>query len=213
MPTSNTMALFTLAALVLLLIPGPAVLYITLRGAQQGRRAGVLSALGVGLGNLCQVLAAAAGLSAILLTSALAFGAVKFVGAAYLIWLGLRTLLARDDHAAETPGVAPSGRIFAQGFFVSLFNPKTALFFLAFFPQFIDSARGSVVLQTLLLGSVFVAMGVCTDSLYGIAAARAARVWRASPRIARRQRLVTGSLYLVLGIATATSGHGRGAHR
>jgi threonine/homoserine/homoserine lactone efflux protein len=213
MPTLTTLVLFALAALVLLLIPGPAVLYITLRGAQQGRRAGVLSALGVGVGNLCQVLAAAAGLSAILLTSALAFAAVKFVGAAYLIWLGLRTLLARDEPAAETPEIAPSGRIFAQGFFVSLFNPKTALFFLAFFPQFVDPSRGSVVLQTLLLGSVFVTMGIGTDSLYGIAAARAAKALRSSPRLARRQRLVTGSLYLALGVATATSGHGQASHR
>jgi threonine/homoserine/homoserine lactone efflux protein len=212
MPTITTLALFMLAALVLLLIPGPAVLYITLRGAQQGRRAGVLSALGVGAGNLCQVLAAAAGLSAILLTSALAFSAVKFIGAAYLIWLGLKTLLARGDHAGDAPGIAPSGRIFAQGFFVSLFNPKTALFFLAFFPQFVDPSRGSVVLQTLLLGSVFVAMGIGTDSLYGIAAARAAKALRASPHLARRRRLVTGSLYLALGVATATASHGR-AHR
>ena len=212
MPTITTFGLFALAALVLLLIPGPAVLYIVARGAQQGRRAGVTSALGVGVGNLCQVLAASAGLSALLLTSALAFAAVKFVGAGYLIYLGLRTLLARDDHETVAPSRTDSTRIFAQGALVSVFNPKTAIFFLAFLPQFVDPSRGPVVLQTLLLGIVFVVMGTCTDSLYGIAAARAAKSFHQSPRLKRRQRLLTGSIYLALGIATAATGHGR-SHR
>jgi len=212
MPTATTFGLFALAALVLLLIPGPAVLYIVARGAQQGRRAGVISALGVGVGNLCQVIAASAGLSALMLTSALAFTAVKFIGAGYLIYLGLKTLLTRDSHEQAAPSPTDNKRVFAQGALVSMFNPKTALFFLAFLPQFVDPARGSVVLQTFLLGTVFVAMGTCTDSLYGIAAARAAKSFHQSPRLKRRQRIVTGSIYLALGIATAATGHGR-SHR
>ena len=206
MPTLTTFGLFALAALVLLLIPGPAVLYIMARGAQQGARAGVVSALGVGLGNLCQVVAASAGLSALLLTSALAFTVVKSVGAIYLIWLGIRTLLARDDSARETMPLRSKERVFAQGLLVAILNPKTALFFLAFLPQFVNASRGSVALQTLVLGSVFVVMGICTDSLYGILAARAARCLSRSPATLRRQRLVTGSIYLALGVATAGTG-------
>jgi len=205
-PTLTTFGLFALAALVLLLIPGPAVLYIMARGAQQGARAGVVSALGVGLGNLVQVVAASAGLSALLLTSALAFTAVKSIGAIYLIWLAIRTLLARDDSATETMPLRSKEKVFAQGLLVAILNPKTALFFLAFLPQFVNASRGSVALQTLVLGGVFVVMGVCTDSLYGILAARAARCLIRSPVMLRRQRLVTGSIYLALGVATAGTG-------
>src|SRR5258708_37365970 len=150
MPTLSTIALFLLAALGLLLFPGPAVLYIITRSVAQGRRAGLASVLGVELASLTHAVAAALGLSALLLTSALAFSVVKYLGAAYLIYLGVRTLLLREERQ-QTPvqGSKNFSQLFAQGFLVNLLNPKTALFFYAFLPQFVDPTRGAIVGQIL----------------------------------------------------------------
>src|SRR5581483_2126472 len=144
MPTATTIALFLVAGLGLVLIPGPNIIYIVTRSVDQGRRAGLVSALGVEMATLVHVTAAAFGLSALLLSSALAFSVVKYVGAAYLIYLGIRTLLTRDQHQ-ETVVVEPKSlsHIFFQGVLVNLLNPKTALFFFAFLPQFVDPARGA----------------------------------------------------------------------
>ena len=157
------------AALVLLLIPGPAVLYITARSASQGRMAGFVSVLAIETANFIQAIAAALGLSAILLSSALAFDIVKYLGAAYLIYLGIKKLLASNDTSEE--GVVKqesSSRIYWQGFAVNILNPKTALFFFAFFPQFVDPAKGNVIAQNMLLGAVFVGMAIITDSMYAL---------------------------------------------
>src|SRR5574342_504074 len=145
------------ASLALLLVPGPAVLYITARSANQGRMAGLVSVLAIETANFLQAVAAALGLSAILLSSALAFDVVKYLGAAYLIYLGIRKLMSSDDGMENEEVKKESlSRIYWQGFAINLLNPKTALFFFAFLPQFVDPARGSVTMQTLLLGSIFV---------------------------------------------------------
>src|SRR5512143_3501015 len=141
---SSRLVLFMGAALALLLIPGPAVLYITARSASQGRMAGLVSVLAIETANFTQAVAAALGLSAILLSSTLAFDVVKYLGAAYLIYLGVRKLLSPTEAAQQTVERAPLWRIFWQGIAVAVLNPKTALFFFAFLPQFIDRSRGAV---------------------------------------------------------------------
>src|SRR6478736_8023829 len=170
-PDSGTLWVFALAALVLLVIPGPAVLYVVVQGAEQGRRAGLASVAGIHLGTLVHVAAATVGLSALIVASALAFSIVKYAGAVYLGYVGVRKLLGRDEPSLE-PGRARVSyrRAFARGAVVNVLNPKTALFFLALLPQFVDTDRGGVWSQALLLGLVFVGLGLVTDSLYALAA-------------------------------------------
>jgi threonine/homoserine/homoserine lactone efflux protein len=205
MPDSSTLAIFTVAALALLLIPGPSVLYIVARGIAQGRRAGFVSVLAIEVGNLVHVTAAALGLSALVLSSAVAFSVVKYAGAAYLIYLGLRTLLARDEsaEAAMAPSPQRARRIFVQGVIVSALNPKTALFFLAFLPQFVDPARGSVAAQALVLGCLFVGLGFVTDGCYALASGSLGGVLRGNLRLLRLQRRFAGTVYLGLGLSAA----------
>lgn len=168
---TSQLLLFMGSALALLLLPGPAVLYITARSANQGRIAGLVSVLAVEIANLIQAAAAALGLSAILLSSALAFDLVKYLGAAYLIYLGIRKLFSSEETGkGEEVKRESLSQIFWQGFAVNILNPKTALFFFAFLPQFVNPARGNVTGQTLLLGAIFVGMGIITDSLYAVAA-------------------------------------------
>ena len=200
-------ALFVGAALALLLVPGPAVLYIVARSIQQGRRAGLVSVLGIHLGTLVHVAAATVGLSALVVSSAAAFTVVKLAGAAYLIGLGLWTLLSRK---AETE-VALGGerrlrRVFAQGVVVNVLNPKTALFFLAFLPQFVDTSRGHAALQILILGWTFAVLGMITDSIWAIAAGSAGDVLRRSRCFSLGQRYVSGSVFVGLGVVTALAG-------
>lgn len=204
---SATLLLFVTTSLLLLVTPGPAVLYIVAQSVSQGRQAGIVSAFGVGLGSLVHVIAAAVGLSALLVSSALAFSIVKYLGAAYLIYLGLRTLLARDD--AHTVAIAEPerlARVFRQGVIVNVLNPKLALFFFAFLPQFVDPAQGSVALQSLILGGLFIVMGVFSDTVYAVTAA-AIRGWLTrSRRVMRAQRYFSGLVYIGLGVTTAFSG-------
>ncbi len=207
MPAPSTIALFAVAALVLLLIPGPGVLYIIARSIGQGRRAGLVSALGVGVGNFVQVIAATLGLSALLLSSALAFNAVKYAGAAYLVYLGVRTLLTRTGaHAVAAPAPVSLPRIFRQGVIVNMLNPKVALFFIAFLPQFIEPERGAASAQIFFLGTLFVLMGICSDSLYALLARAVGGALRGSTRFRRAERYVTGGIYIGLGVATAATG-------
>lgn len=203
MPESTTIFLFLVAAFALLIIPGPVVLYTVARSVHQGWRAGVLSALAAGLGNTAHVFAAVLGLSALLASSALAFSVVKYAGAAYLVYLGVRTLLSTDE--AVGPVVVPMGRaqIFWQGLLVSVLNPKTALFFLAFLPQFITPEAGPIWSQTLLLGLLFVVLGVCTDSAYALLAGAAGKLFGRNTRILKTQRFVTGGVYIALGVTAA----------
>ena len=203
----DRLSLFVGAALVLLLVPGPAVLYIVTRSIHQGRRAGLVSVLGIHLGTLVHITAATAGLSALLVSSATAFTVVKLAGAAYLLGLGLWTIVSRK---AETD-VALGGerrlrRVFTQGVVVNVLNPKTALFFLAFLPQFVDPHRGHAALQIALLGLTFAALGMVTDSIWAIAAGTAGDVLRRSRRFALVQRYVSGTVFVGLGVVTALAG-------
>ena len=207
LPDSSALVLFMLAALVLLIVPGPAVLYIVARSIDQGRRAGIVSVLGIGLGSLVHVTAAALGLSALLMSSALAFSLVKYLGAVYLIYLGIRKL--REKPAAMAAAAVqpqPLGRIFRQGIVVNVLNPKTALFFFAFLPQFTNPAKGSVTLQILLLGLIFTLMGITSDSLYAMAAGTAGNWLKGNAAFLRGQHYFAGSIYLLLGLVTAVSG-------
>jgi threonine/homoserine/homoserine lactone efflux protein len=164
----GALAVFVAAALVLLVVPGPAVLYIVSQSISRGRLAGIVSMLGIQAGGLVHVAAAAAGLSALLVRSAVAFNVVKYAGAAYLVFLGLRRILGKDD-AEDVPARAPREalrRLFGQGVVINVLNPKTALFFFSFLPQFVDVDAGSVALQIATLGLVFILLATVSDGLY-----------------------------------------------
>jgi threonine/homoserine/homoserine lactone efflux protein len=195
------------ASLALLLVPGPAVLYITARSANQGRLAGLVSVLAIETANFLQAVAATLGLSAILLSSALAFDIVKYLGAAYLIYLGVRKLLVSEEETDSGEVRAESlSRIYWQGFAINMLNPKTALFYFAFLPQFVDPARGNVTVQTLLLGAIFVGMAFMTDSLYALLASSLAGRLRGNRHFLKGQRYFAGLVYVGLGITTALIG-------
>jgi threonine/homoserine/homoserine lactone efflux protein len=176
LPDPSRLGLFVAAALVLLLTPGPAVLYIVTRSVDQGRRAGLVSVLGVHAGTLLHVAAAAAGLSAV------------------------------EGQPAARPQLR---RAFVDGFVVNVLNPKTALFFLAFLPQFVTLSRGAVPGQILALGLVFCALGLLTDGLYALTAGSAAQWLRARRGVSLTRRWIPGTMYIGLGLATALSGHNR----
>lgn len=207
-PELPALIAFCAAALAIIVLPGPAVLYIVARSLHQGRLAGLVSATGVAAGGLVHVAAAVLGLSALLVSSGPAFAVVKFAGAGYLIYLGVRTLLAREAAGAVVAdgqaSVQPLPAVFWQGAMVNILNPKTALFFLAFLPQFVDQP-GSVPLQTLLLGLLFLGMAWISDGLYGLLAGSVGVRLR-GPRVARTQRRLAGGIYVVLGLVAATVG-------
>ena len=207
LPDPGTLALFAGAAVALLVVPGPAVLYIVTQSIEHGRGAGLVSMLGVQAGALVHVAAAALGLSALLVQSSVAFNVVKYAGAAYLIFLGLRKLLARERF--ETTGERPPrrlDRLFAQGVVVNVLNPKTALFFFAFLPQFVDVSAGSVGLQIALLGVVFILIAIVSDGLYALAAGTASDRLRGSRVFVRAERWVSGTVLVALGVTAAFSG-------
>jgi threonine/homoserine/homoserine lactone efflux protein len=207
-PSGQNLLLFAGAALVLLVIPGPAVLYIVGRSVAQGRRAGLVSVLGIHTATFIHVLAAALGLAAVLVSSALAFSVVKYAGAAYLIWLGLRKIFGPAESAAadgELPRYS-HGRLFRDGFVVNLLNPKTALFFFAFLPQFVDVGRGHVAMQITLLGFVFALLGFCTDSAYALLAGTAGDRLKRSRGYLKFERYGSGVLFIGLGLVAAFSG-------
>lgn len=207
MPDPANLSLFVIASLALLLVPGPAVFYIVARSIEQGRRAGIFSTLGIGTATLFHIAAASLGLSALLLSSALAFSIVKYLGAAYLVYLGIRKFLEKGDGIPQQASSGQSmGRIFYQGLLVNLFNPKAALFFFAFLPQFVDPHRGSVQSQILFLGFLFAALGIVCDSVYAILAGSLGNWLRNSAAFVRAQRYFSGSVYVGLGLATALSG-------
>jgi threonine/homoserine/homoserine lactone efflux protein len=211
MPDPGAFALFLMAALVLAVTPGPAVLYVVTRSLGQGRGAALASTLGIAAGGLVHVLAAAVGLSVVLATSATAYALVKYAGAGYLMWLGLRKLTARTAPSSLEPDAPRSrARVFWEGVAVNVLNPKTALFFLAFLPQFVRPSAGSPTLQFLFLGLSFVAVAFCTDTAWALLAGRAGGWLRSHPRFVRSEGYVSGSVYFGLGVATAVSGDGRG---
>jgi threonine/homoserine/homoserine lactone efflux protein len=204
MPDPTLWGLFVVASIVLLLTPGPAVLFIVARSVAQGRSAGLVSVLGIHLGTIVHIVAAAVGLSALVVSSALAFAIVKYLGAAYLIWIGLRTLLAKDPEpqGVEIPD-EPLRRVFRDGFVVNLFNPKTAIFFLAFLPQFVDPARGAVHWQIIALGFTFMGLGMLSDAMFALIAGAAGEFLRRNRRFLRLQRWFAGTSFIGLGITAA----------
>lgn len=206
MPSLATLALFSLAAVALAVVPGPAVTYIVTQSVDKGRRAGLVSALGVATGGLVHVAAATIGLSALIASSATAFTVVKLVGAAYLILVGIRRIRSREDEEdqADTPP-APLAKLYVQGVVVNVLNPKTALFFLAFLPQFVDPGRGSVALQIGVLGFLFVLIALCSDTLYALTADALATRMRRSGAATRLRRWVSGGIFIALGISAAAA--------
>lgn len=205
MPSISTLGLFAAAAFVLLVIPGPSVMYVITRSVEQGRRAGLVSVLGLHTGTLVHITAAATGLSALLLASATLFDFVKLAGAAYLILLGAVRLLRRTAPQQRSLERASLRRVYGQGFVVNLLNPKTALFFVAFFPQFVTSDRGPVALQILLLGAVFVAIGLLSDSTYALVSGTLAGWIRARATTGAPRRQWSGLLFIGLGVLAATT--------
>ena len=205
MPPASDYAVFLLAGLTLLLIPGPAVLYVVGQSIDGGRRAGIASVLGITTGTLVHITAAAAGLSALIVSSRVAFDAVRYAGAAYLIAIGLLRIVRRTaDGAADTP--APTHdlrRAYTRGVVVNVLNPKTALFFLAFLPQFVDASRGRPWLQIVVLGLSFAGLGTLSDGTYALLAGSVAGRLRGSRRFDLVQRWVPGSLFVGLGIFAA----------
>jgi threonine/homoserine/homoserine lactone efflux protein len=205
-PDPSTLLVFAAAALALIVVPGPAVLYIVAQSIDRGRLAGVVSALGVAVGGLVHVTAAAVGLSSLLVSSATAFNVVKYAGAGYLIGLGLWTILRRpEEPSVELPRERKLSRRFWQGVVVNVFNPKTALFFFAFLPQFVDPGKGSAALQIGVLGLVFVTLAVLSDCGWALAAGTASDRLRGSRRFLAVQRYVSGSVFLGLGALTAAA--------
>jgi threonine/homoserine/homoserine lactone efflux protein len=210
MPSPSVLPLFVVTALVLLVIPGPAVLYITARAAAQGRRAGLVSLLGVHTGSVVHVLAAVVGLSAVLVASATAFTIVKVVGACYLVYLGVRTIIGRSSADGDTrPSRRGLRRLFLDGVVVNVLNPKTALFFLAFLPQFVEPDRGPVWTQTLILGLLFIVLGIASDGAYALASAQIGRRLRRDIGRRRLNRLVEGGLLVGLGVTSLAVPHQR----
>ena len=206
-PGAASICLFLSAALVLLVVPGPAVLYIFARSVEQGRRAGFVSILGIHVATLVHVAAAALGLSALLASSALAFSIVKYAGAAYLIWLGLKKIFGRAEPVGAI-SVKPHGhwRLFRDGLVVNLLNPKTALFFLAFLPQFVEVDRGHVAMQIAFLGILFAVLGSMTDGCYALAAGTMGNWLKRSPGYLKVERYVSGVLFIGLGLTAAFTG-------
>jgi threonine/homoserine/homoserine lactone efflux protein len=213
MPSGSTFALFAGAALLLLLIPGPAVIYIVTRGASQGRTAALVSVAGVHTGTLVHVAAAVAGLSALIVASATAFTVIKVTGAAYLVYLGIATLVRRPAEAERTASKAAARsmrRVYIDGAVLNVLNPKTAVFFLAFLPQFVDTERGAATPQLLALGATYILLGFVTDGSYALAAGWIGQRLSRSPRTERRKNVFAGTIYLALGATTAFTGHTAG---
>jgi threonine/homoserine/homoserine lactone efflux protein len=207
MPSLSALELFAFAAFALIIIPGPAVLYIVSQSVGHGRRGGLAAVLGIETGAFVHVAGAALGVSAILASSATAFSALKLAGGAYLIVLGIRRLLERDSESERgTTPTRPLSSIFRQGVIVNALNPKTALFFLAFLPQFIDPDRGHVALQAATLGLVWVAIATLCDAVWAIGSGSLVGLLRTSARARRVERTASGGILIGLGLL-ATLAH------
>ena len=203
MPSSSTYAVFLATAIVLLLVPGPAVLYVVTRSIEMGRSGGLASVAGITTGTVAYVVLATAGLSSLILASTAAFDAVKYVGAAYLFVLGVRRLLGRGLEPPDEEAPRTRRRAYTQGVFVNLTNPKTIVFVFAFLPQFVDPNAQHAWVQVLALGLSFALLGFLSDSMWALAAGTVADRLRGSVAIARVQRWVGGSVLVGLGILAA----------
>ena len=203
MPDPSTLIPFVIASAILVLIPGPAVLYIVSTGIGRGRRMALASMLGIETGALFHVAAAAVGLSAVVASSVLAYSLIKYAGAAYLVYLGIKTLRNRDDsNPLKIPGATSARGAFKRGVIVNILNPKLALFFLAFLPQFVVPTRGSVAPQLVFLGLLFISVAIVIDGIYAMTSGMIGNLLNRSQRFADGQRKLAGVTYLALG-ATA----------
>ncbi len=209
MPTVATLAAFAAASLAIMVIPGPAVLYIINRSVADGRRVGIASVAGIELGSFVHAVAAALGLSAIMATSSVAFTTVKWLGAGYLIFTGIRTLATRPAALdISRPAVSPR-RAFRQGVTINVLNPKVALFFMSFLPQFIHPDRGRAGTQALILGLVFVTVGFLTDGAYALGASLLRGLLLRGKALGFVQRYVAGTVFIGLGLVAASTGQAR----
>jgi len=199
------MIAFAIASLALLVIPGPAVLYVINRSISDGRSIALAGVAGLEIGNFVHVVAATIGLSAVIAASATAFGIVKWIGAGYLVFIGLRTLMRKPQAMEAQTSSLSRGKSFTQGIIVNTFNPKVALFFLSFLPQFIDEKSGSAALQSLILGSLFVAIGLCTDGMYAFLASALRTTLLRGKSLPFVQRYVAGSVFIALGLIASTT--------
>lgn len=209
MPSVHTLATFAVASALLTVLPGPSVFYIMARSLSQGYRAGIVSEAGITAGSTVQVIAAAAGLSALLASSLTWFAVVKYLGAAYLVALGIRTLLASRASRADQPQFQPQPLpgVCWQGFVVTVLNPKLAIFLLAFLPQFVEPARAPAWLQIAVLGTVLNLVGAAIDTCYIFLAGVLGTRLRRSTRFTLRTKLASGLVYITLGVFTAVTGH------
>jgi threonine/homoserine/homoserine lactone efflux protein len=196
-------ALFLLAALIIAAVPGPGIFYVAARTPSGGRKAGIASTLGTALGGLVHVIAGALGISAIILASAQLFSAVKLVGAAYLVWLGIKTI--REARQAPPEQIDPIGtkRVFRDGILVEALNPKTAAFFLAFIPQFLDPSAGRPALQFMTLGLISVALNTTADIIVVMMASKARSSLARKPHLLQRLRQGSGLFIAGLGVSLA----------
>lgn len=199
------MIAFAIASLALLVIPGPAVLYVINRSIADGRSTALAAVAGLEIGNFVHVVAATLGLSAVIAASATAFGVVKWIGAGYLIYIGIRTIARKPATFSHEQKSLTRRKSFTQGIVVNTFNPKVALFFLSFLPQFIDTDRGSAALQSLILGSIFVVLGMCTDGLYAVLASALRGPLLRGKSLPFVQRYVAGSVFVLLGVIAAST--------
>jgi threonine/homoserine/homoserine lactone efflux protein len=209
MPATDQFALYLAAAFLLAVTPGPGIFYVAARSLAGGRAEGVTSSFGTALGGLVHVLAGALGVSAIVLASAELFTALKWLGAGYLVWLGLRTIIAAQQDAVRAlAGTDPAPtmgarRAFREGVVVEALNPKTAAFFLAFIPQFLDPSAGAVALPFILLGCISVALNTLADIVVALGASRIREGAGARPRLIRRLREISGASMIALGAGLA----------
>jgi len=203
MPEKAAFVAFLIAAFALNLAPGPDMLYVIGRSVGQGRKAGIVSSLGVFVGCWVHILAAAFGIAALLQSSPMAFSAVRYAGAAYLIYLGIKMLAQKTDLTSQQLKAESLGAIFRQGAITNMLNPKVAIFFLAFLPQFVDARRGNVVLQILLLGLIFNVGGTLVNLAVAYAGGTLGELLRRNQSVARLQRRFTGLIFVGLGLRLA----------
>jgi threonine/homoserine/homoserine lactone efflux protein len=206
MPTAPTLASFALAATALILLPGPAMLFLVSRGIGQGRRLALASTLGIEAATATMVLLTAFGLSALISSSVVAFSVVKYAGAAYLVYLAVREFRSRGHFSLQATPVAGPWRAFFDAYLVGISNPKTAVFFLAFFPQFVHPESGPVWSQVLVLGAIFFVIGLVFDSTYALSAGSIGQWLQRHPTAMNRQKFVSGGIFLAMGGVAALTG-------
>ena len=205
----SQLSLFLAGTFLIVIIPGPNILYLIARSIHQGRMAGLASVLGIEAATVVHICAATLGLSSLLLSSALAFNIVKYLGAAYLIYLGIRKLLSRDEDKVDEFVVEGSLlQVFSQGFLVNLLNPKTAMFFFAFLPQFVRAGHGNATMQILSLGLILVVLATSIEVAYVLLSFQLGSWFKGKHRFSRSKRYLAGTVYIGLGLSTAFSGSG-----